>query len=87
VRHAKARHLWLELREQGGEVLLEVRDDGIGFDVNALRETVADVSNLGLLGMQEHVRLEGGQVEIISEPGKGSTVRARFPLAYPSLTP
>ena len=78
VRHAKARHFYIDLtREPGqrGRILLEMRDDGVGFDLHAVPR-----SGSGLQGMRERVGLLGGRFELLSEPAKGTTVRAEIPL-------
>jgi signal transduction histidine kinase len=59
-------------------VHLVVRDDGVGFDVQAALERAAHGESLGLLGMRERVSLAGGQIDIVSTPGHGSEIRARF---------
>jgi signal transduction histidine kinase len=82
VRHAQARQVWVELRQRGTELHQVVRDDGIGFDVCAVRRRVSD-ANLGLQGMQERASILGGQIDIQSVPGHGTEVHARFPLSSP----
>jgi signal transduction histidine kinase len=81
VRHAQAEQVHVELRRQEGEVQLFVRDDGVGFDVQAALERATHGGSLGLLGMRERVSLAGGQIDIVSTPGRGSEVRARFPVS------
>jgi signal transduction histidine kinase len=80
ARHAQATHIWFDLDLCGQEVELRLRDDGIGFDVSAARERAIGGASLGLLGMEERVSLAGGQSEILSAPGTGTEVRARFPV-------
>ncbi|MBI3853290.1 MAG: PAS domain-containing protein [Verrucomicrobia bacterium] len=81
VRHAKAKQVRLELRQQGEELKLAVCDDGVGFDVVAARKrAVRGASSLGLLGMEERVSLIGGRIEFKSTPKKGTEVCAWFPL-------
>ena len=84
VRHAQARRVYVEVRRRDGELSLVVRDDGVGFDVEAALEGVAHGVSLGLLSMQERVRLIGGRLEIESVIGKGAEVRAVFPIPSPS---
>jgi signal transduction histidine kinase len=76
VKHARATRLELALREQGREVILEVQDDGIGFDPGG-----SYPGHLGLQSMRERVARLGGQVDVQSAPGRGTTVRAALPLA------
>jgi signal transduction histidine kinase len=52
-----------------------VQDDGVGFNPARIRKT-----SLGLLGMRERVWMVGGDIEIDSAPGKGTTVVVRVPL-------
>lgn len=88
LRHARAKTVVVELRRHTVELELVIRDDGIGFDVQAAREHSARGTSLGLLGMQERVLLLKGQLRVKSAPGVGTEIRARFPLALrvdPSL--
>jgi two-component system sensor histidine kinase UhpB len=81
IRHAQAHVVTVKLRESNGSLQLAVRDDGRGFDVPAARERAAHGGSQGLLGMQERVGLAGGDLEIESSVGRGTSVRARLPLA------
>jgi len=66
-----------------------VRDDGLGFDVGAIREQALRGASLGLLSMEERAALAGGGLELKSTPGKGTEVHAWFPLKWktPVLEP
>jgi PAS domain S-box-containing protein len=79
VRHARARQVWVELRQGDAEVQLIIRDDGVGFDPGRARQRSARGASLGLLGIQERIELLGGQLAIESEPGHGTTVRVWLP--------
>jgi two-component system sensor histidine kinase UhpB len=83
VRHARARNLWLRLFTAGGRLAISVRDDGLGFDLEAVRERSAGGGSLGLLGMEERMALAGGSFELRSAPGQGTILLATFPLAAP----
>ena len=83
VRHAKAKHVHVEFRQRDTELELIIRDDGIGFYVRAAQKRASRGVSFGLLGMQERVRLVGGQIEIESRPKRGTTIRASFPLTSP----
>jgi PAS domain S-box-containing protein len=78
VRHGKARQVRIALNEGEEEVELTVQDDGAGFDVAAARERAIRGGSVGLLGMQERVELLGGEFDIRSAPGEGTTIHARF---------
>ncbi|MEA3244886.1 MAG: PAS domain S-box protein [Gemmatimonadota bacterium] len=83
-RHAGATRVEVILEAVGDEVVLIVADDGRGFDVRAARERADAGESLGMLGMDERASLAGGHVDWESAPGKGTTVRARFPTARPA---
>jgi PAS domain S-box-containing protein len=78
VRHAHARHVWLDLHFLAEGLELRVRDDGIGFDAGVARQRATAGISMGLLGMQERISLVGGEFEVRSMPGAGTEVRARF---------
>jgi PAS domain S-box-containing protein len=80
IRHAHARRVDVELGVAGGALQLLVRDDGRGFDVGDARKRATRGESQGLLSMQERVALAGGELEIDSTPGRGTAVRARFPI-------
>jgi signal transduction histidine kinase len=80
VRHARAKHVRIGLRQQGNELHLTIRDDGIGFDVPGARQRAARGGSLGLLGMQERVLLIRGRIEIHSASGHGTEIQVRLPL-------
>jgi two-component system sensor histidine kinase UhpB len=73
TRHSDAEEVRVELRRGTGGVELEVTDDGRGF---AFAEAEA---GLGLQGMRERALLVGGEVNVTSRPGRGTTVRLRIP--------
>ena len=77
-RHARAQHASLTLRRDGGVVELEVTDDGGGFD----RDQVP-ARAVGLRSMEERVADIGGSMIIESAPGRGTKLRATFPLDTP----
>ncbi|HVT14941.1 MAG TPA: PAS domain S-box protein [Thermoanaerobaculia bacterium] len=76
ARHAGASRVEASLAAEGGQAVLEVRDDGRGI---AAEEASFDHS-LGLLGMDERARALGGRIEIHGEAGRGTTLRASIPL-------
>jgi signal transduction histidine kinase len=75
IRHAQARQVWLSVQQQGVWLVLTVRDDGVGFDPQALRTG----SGLGVCIMRERARLLAGRLEIRSSPGQGTEIRALLP--------
>jgi len=80
LRHAGAKRVWLDVRQQDNELQLVLRDDGVGFDVAAARQRARGGHTLGLLGMQERVTLVDGRLDIRSAPGSGTEVRVHLPV-------
>jgi PAS domain S-box-containing protein len=80
ARHAAARHVWIELSQAESRLELVIRDDGVGFEVVSTQEQAAWRGSLGLLGMRERVQILGGGLDVKSEPGRGTRIRASFPL-------
>jgi len=81
LRHAEASRLGVTLRVVNGELVLSVRDDGRGFDLAAAAGRAARGESAGLSGMEERAQLAGGRLEMNTAPGRGTEVRALFPLA------
>src|SRR5829696_6443817 len=72
VKHAQARNLWLETRRVGSVVIVRVRDDGRGFDAGD------PPPGLGLRYMRRRAEEVGAELDVISTPGRGTTVQLRF---------
>ena len=79
ARHAQARQVWVEMQSNESTLTIEMRDDGIGFSPS---EVAAQAGHYGLLGLRERTRLAGGQVEIRSAKGAGTTLRLQFPTPH-----
>jgi signal transduction histidine kinase len=80
AQHAHATEVWVNLLCSDEAMHLRVRDNGVGFDAD---EIIAETrrASIGLHAMVERVRQVGGRVEIRSDPGRGTELHARFPLA------
>jgi PAS domain S-box-containing protein len=78
ARHAKATRVTVHLKKLRGNLMLSVKDNGVGFDREILGKSSAE--RLGLLGMEERAHSVGGSIEIKSEALRGTQIRAAFPL-------
>jgi signal transduction histidine kinase len=79
VRHAHATRAWVELKCDDGWVILQIEDDGLGFEPAAALDDADRPAGWGLVGIQERVRLADGEVRIHSEPGKGTRLIVKVP--------
>lgn len=75
ARHADADRVGVTLTYAEGDVLLDVRDDGHGFDLGAPRPA----TSFGLRGMRQRAERVAGRLDVESEPGSGTAVSARLP--------
>ena len=76
LRHAKATRVEVTLKEEQGEFVLTISDDGRGIS----EEEKSGAQSLGLLGMRERAHLIGGEVSITSYENQGTTVTVRLPV-------
>ena len=76
IRHAQATRVDVQLREEAGQLVLTVQDNGRGIS----EEEQASTRSLGLVGMRERAMLIGGEVTLQGAPGKGTAVKLRAPL-------
>jgi len=70
-RHANASHAWVNVERAAPDLTLSIRDDGRGFDLAAARAR----GGLGLISLDERVRIVGGRLAIDSEPDRGTEIR------------
>ncbi|MFL5787907.1 MAG: PAS domain S-box protein [Flavisolibacter sp.] len=73
VKHAKAKNCWISLKSSSKETVLEIKDDGKGFDKNKIKK------GLGFVNIRNRAELFGGYAEIISKTGKGTQVTVWLP--------
>jgi signal transduction histidine kinase len=79
-RHAAATQVEICLLLEKSRVILEIKDDGRGFEVPARLIQLARQGHLGLVGAAERAEAVGGKMEIISKPGAGTLIRVEVPL-------
>lgn len=81
-KHANAAHIWVRLRPSETEMaLLEIEDDGLGFDVAEVNRSYDKRGSLGMINLRERTELVNGLLHIDSAPGKGTRVQVYIPLS------
>jgi signal transduction histidine kinase len=80
LKHSQAKDVWVRFKVMERLVVLEVRDNGVGFDLPGQWLDLARQGHLGLVGMQERAEAVGGIVNIISRLNQGTTVQVSVPL-------
>jgi PAS domain S-box-containing protein len=76
AKHARASQAEVAIAQNGSEVTIAVRDDGLGFSPQDPRKP----NSFGLVGLRERAYLLGGEAAIISAPGRGTDIEVRLPL-------
>ena len=74
TKYARAKNVWIDMGTRDGQVSVSVRDDGVGFDIEAPR-----IAAYGLLGMRFRVEAEGGVLTLKSAPDQGTQVQVTLP--------
>jgi signal transduction histidine kinase len=82
AKHAHATRVRVDLREVKGGICMEVADNGRSFTPTAMNRRNGN-GRLGLLGMQERVRLVNGSFTVEPRPGKGTSIRVAIPFQPP----
>jgi signal transduction histidine kinase len=84
ARHSEASHVFVNMKSDMENFVVDIEDDGRGFDVQSYCERGTELSKdgagLGLLGMKERASLINGRVQIFSTPGFGTRVTLIVPL-------
>ncbi len=79
-KHAGATRVTLNLEFHKDELLVQVRDNGQGFNLSQTLNSAITVGHLGLLGMKQRVEMLGGDINIKTSEGNGTTVTFTFPV-------
>jgi signal transduction histidine kinase len=75
AKHARARHVSVQVGRQDGALTLVIADDGAGFASDSPR------TGSGLTNMRDRIESAGGTLTVVSRPGKGTEITARVPVA------
>jgi signal transduction histidine kinase len=81
ARHAHASRAEVGIQKLDGAIRMRIKDDGKGFQVERVLDAEKN-KRLGLLGMRERLEMVGGNINIESAPGEGTTIQAQVPLAH-----
>ncbi len=77
-KHSRATAVTVDVRRQGGQLVVTISDDGVGF--NPAARAKSEFPRFGISTMQERAATIGGELQIDSTPGQGTTIRLRVPL-------
>jgi len=80
AKHAAAETVLVECELDGRDLVIDIEDDGRGFDPAAVATSPDTQRGLGLMGMRERMELVGGTVKVDSAPGRGTYVSVRVPV-------
>ncbi len=78
--HAQARNVKVTLDQNTEEAVLEIKDDGKGFVIPGCLSDLALKGHFGLVGSSERATAVGGELQVESAPGQGTTIRAIVPI-------
>ena len=81
AKHSKADLVYLSLRKEKNKIELTIKDTGMGFDLEEILSPERSKRGLGLNSMRERTELSGGTFVIESTAGKGTTIRAEWPIS------
>ena len=79
IRHARAQHAEVRFSFDRDQALLEIEDDGQGFEVPKRWITLARQGHMGLVGAAERAEAAGGKLQVDSLPGRGTRIRVVVP--------
>jgi signal transduction histidine kinase len=77
MKHAAPTDLWIAVNESGDDIVMELRDNGTGFDTSQ----PGPEGHYGMAMMRERAQVGGGRFEVTSAPGEGTKITVRFPTA------
>lgn len=81
-KYAQANHIWVRMKDYDKDlVMLEIQDDGVGFDKNNVEASYDQRGSLGLKNMNERTEMVNGIFRLDSVIGKGTTIRVLIPLS------
>ncbi|MCX7832024.1 MAG: histidine kinase [Actinobacteria bacterium] len=80
VRHSRAENINISLKNIEGELILNIKDDGIGFDPSLINKYLDSKEHFGLSSIVERAKSLGGQAEFDTKPNQGVSITVRIPV-------
>jgi signal transduction histidine kinase len=80
-KHARASRIDIDVAPEDGELVVVIRDDGVGFNTKDVSDGYDERGSLGMLNMQERAEIVEGSLTVSSQTGQGTTITMRLPLA------
>lgn len=77
LKHAQASDMWISVREVDDQIELQLRDNGVGFDMSL----PGPEGHFGMAMMKERAEVGGGKFQLQAAPDEGATITVRFPIA------
>jgi signal transduction histidine kinase len=84
-KHAEASHIWVRLAVEGDLLIVQVVDNGRGFDIQTVESDYGSRGSLGMINLKERAELVEGNISIESTPGEGTRVTLLVPTQRESL--
>jgi signal transduction histidine kinase len=79
-KHAQAEHIWVRLKSNSDVLVVEVQDDGVGFNVGAVDSNYSRRGSLGMVNMRERAEMINGLIKIDSAESRGTRIFVYIPL-------
>jgi len=79
AKHSAAHKVSINIRTYNNSIILDIKDDGVGFDPYEQPSTISEEGGLGLQGIRERVRIVGGNLSISSKQNSGTTLKVDIP--------
>jgi PAS domain S-box-containing protein len=80
IKHAHAKHVSILMRQDDHQVVMDIKDDGAGFDTGSLKSLPDQNKGFGLFSIKERLQWHNGDMIITSTPGRGTQVTLRAPV-------
>ena len=79
-KHARAEHIWVRLKPDGEMALLEIEDNGVGFDVAEVQDNYEKRGSLGMVNLYERAEMVHGILRFESTRGQGTRISVKIPM-------